>query len=171
MASPRRSRASRNPRLPLTREQYGTAPPTADFGPIFPGSPAGWISNWYNALTVSGSGMEGMGAGDVHAAAGAIAAFLAAQDVYKASPSAARDVAAVLTQSWLMHQFSGNSVSVTLNGGTRQFVRLADGSWIAPRAGRRYLSAGPASDLAATPPAVAIRISRCASRAASRRSV
>jgi RHS repeat-associated protein len=110
------------------------APPTADFGPIFPGSPAGWISNWYNALTVSGSGMEGMGASDVRAAAGAIAAFMAAQDVYKASPSAARDVAAVLTQSWLMHQFSGNSVSVTLNGGTRQFVRLADGSWTQPGA-------------------------------------
>ena len=33
-----------------------------------------------------------------------------------------------------MHQFSGNSVSVTLSGGTRQFLRLADGSWIAPGA-------------------------------------
>ena len=110
------------------------AVPTADFGPIFPGSPAGWTSNWYNALTISGSGMEGMGASDVRAAAGAIAAFMAAQDIYRDPPSAKRDVAAVLTQSWLMHQFSGNSVSVTLSGATRQFVRLADASWIAPGA-------------------------------------
>jgi hypothetical protein len=89
------------------------AVPTGTFGPITPGAPAGWIGNWYNALSISGSGLEGMGASDIRAAAGAIAAFLAVQDIYSAAPSAQRDVAAEFTQGWLMHQFAGNSVSQT----------------------------------------------------------
>ncbi len=76
--------------------------------------------------------MEGMGASDIRAAAAAIVAFMAEQDIYKASPSASRDTAAVLSQSWLMHQFSGNNISVTANGTTRQFVRVPDGSFVAP---------------------------------------
>jgi RHS repeat-associated protein len=106
--------------------------PTTDFGPIFPGSPAGWISNWYNSLSISSSGAEGMGASDIRAASSAIAAFMVAQDIYRSAPGVSRDTAAVLTQSWLMRQFSGNSVSVTVGGGTKQFVRVPDGSYVAP---------------------------------------
>ncbi len=108
---------------PLANEEYG---------PIFPGSSAGWVSSWDNALTISGSGMEGMGVSDVRAAAGAIAAFMVLQDLYRHSPTVARDVGAALDQAWLTHQFSGNVISAMVGGNTRQFVRLADGSWIAP---------------------------------------
>jgi hypothetical protein len=68
-------------------------------------------------------------------AAGAIAAFLAEQDIYKSAPSAQRDVAAVLTQSWWAQQLSANVATVSLGGSSRQFVRVADNSWMAPGPG------------------------------------
>jgi hypothetical protein len=58
------------------------------------------LPNWNNNLALSGSGMEALGASDIRGAAGAIAAFLAEQDIYRAAPSPQRDVAAVLTQAW-----------------------------------------------------------------------
>ena len=95
----------------------------------------GWVPNWNNNLALSGSGMEALGVSDIREAAGAIAAFLAAQDIYKAAPSVQRDVAAVLTQSWWVHQLTGNVATVTLGASSRQFVKLADNSWIAPGPG------------------------------------
>ena len=95
----------------------------------------GWVPNWNNNLALSGSGMEALGVSDIREAAGAIAAFLAAQDIYKAAPSVQRDVAGVLTQSWWVHQLTGNVATVTLGASSRQFVKLADNSWIAPGPG------------------------------------
>ena len=95
-----------------------------------------WVPNWNNNLALSGSGMEALGVSDIREAAGAIAAFLAAQDIYKSAPSVSRDVAAVLDlQSWWVHQLTGNVATVTLGASSRQFVRLADNSWIAPGPG------------------------------------
>ncbi|MBI3677515.1 MAG: RHS repeat protein, partial [Proteobacteria bacterium] len=76
-----------------------------------------------------------MGTSDVRAAASTIAAFLAEQDIYKSAQSTQRDVAAVLTQSWWVRQLTGNVATVTVGPSSRQFVKLASGTWIAPGAG------------------------------------
>ncbi len=105
-------------------------PNPQNFGPSVPSQPqSGWTSNWHNNLTVSGSGLEAMGQTDIRAAVGAIAAFAAAQDIYKASPSLPRDIAGVLTNAWWVRQLSGNVVTVALGHSTRQFVKLIDGTY------------------------------------------
>ncbi len=91
---------------------YSAAPaagvePGAPPIPTQPGG--GWVTNWQNNLALSGSGLEALGSSDPRAAAGAIVAFLAAQDIYaNNNPSPQRDAAAVLTQAWWSHQMSGN---------------------------------------------------------------
>ena len=95
----------------------------------------GWVPNWHNNLALSGSGMEALGASDIRGMAGAVAAFLAEQDIYKAAPSAQRDVAAVLTQSWWTHQMSANVATVTMGASSRQFIRTPDNAWFAPGPG------------------------------------
>ena len=98
-----------------------------------PGTP--WTTNWHSRLAVGSSGIEALGASDPRAAAGTIGAFLAMQDIYKASPSIQRDVAGVLVNSWWVKQVAGNTVTATLGAGSRQFVQLVDGTWITPGAG------------------------------------
>lgn len=94
-----------------------------------------WTTNWNNSLSISGSGMEAMGATDVRASAGTIATFLVMQDIYKASPSTQRETAAVLAGAWWVRQLSGNVVTVTVGQDSRQFVKRYDGQWIAPGPG------------------------------------
>ena len=55
-----------------------------------------------------------MGKSDVRAAVGTIAAFMAAHDIYKSTPSVQRDVAGVLTQAWWARQMMQNVVTTTL---------------------------------------------------------
>ncbi len=109
-------------------------------GPIYaPKTPTapnpGLTTNWQNALNLSGSSMEAMGASDVRTAVGTIAAFLAAQDVYKSAQSVPRDVTGVLIEAWWVQQHSGNVATVQLGASSRQFVRLPSGSWISPGGG------------------------------------
>jgi len=101
--------------------------------PTRPDSP--WTNNWQNGLSLSSSAMEAMGQSDVRAATTTIAAFLAEQDIYKAAVSAQRDTAAVLSQSWWVRKMQGNVVSVELGASARQFVKLANDTWIAPGSG------------------------------------
>ncbi len=78
-----------------------------------------------------------MGSSDPRAAAGAIVAFLAAQDIYaNNNPSPQRDAAAVLTQAWWSHQMSGNVASVSLGTSSHQFVKLATATGSRPAAAR-----------------------------------
>jgi RHS repeat-associated protein len=103
------------------------------YGPVDHTAPqTPWTTNWNSALNVSGSGLEAMGDTDVRTAAGTIAAFLAMQDVYKATPSAQRDVTGDLVGAWWARQLSGNVVTVNVGAGTRQFVRRIGGDWLAP---------------------------------------
>jgi RHS repeat-associated protein len=105
---------------------------TAKLGPVAHSEPQQpWTTNWNNTLTVSGSGLEMMGEGDIRATAGTIAAFLAAQDAYKAPVSPQREVAGALINAWWVKQLSGSVVSVNVGTSTRQFAKLVDGSWIA----------------------------------------
>ena len=100
-------------------------------GPAIPTQPSGgWVNNWQNNLALSGSGLEALGSSDPRAAAGAIVAFMAAQDIYaNNTPSPQRDAAAVLTQAWWAHQMSGNVATVSLGTASHQFVKLANGAW------------------------------------------
>jgi RHS repeat-associated protein len=108
------------------------------FGPLSHVEPqVPWTTNWNSTLNVSGSALEFMGdkekgAGDVRAAAGTIAAFLVAQDIYKsAAVSPQRTVAGVLVNSWWVRQLTGTVVTATVGTDSRQFVELVDGSWLA----------------------------------------
>lgn len=94
-----------------------------------------WTTNWNNTLNVSGSAMEAMGATDVRATAGTIAAFLAIQDIYKAAPSNQREAAAQISSAWWARQLTGNVVTATIGADSRQFIRRHDGQWFAPGAG------------------------------------
>lgn len=95
-----------------------------------------WSTNWHNTLTASGSGMEAMGATDVRATGGTIAAFLAMQDVYRSAPSAQREVTAALVGAWWAKQLTFNVVTVNVGSGSQQFVRRYDGGFFAPGPGR-----------------------------------
>lgn len=101
--------------------------------PIKPQTP--WTTNWHNELTVSADGLEAMGKTDARATAGTLAAFLALQDVYRASPSASREAAAGLVSAWWMKQVSGNVITASVGSDTRQFVRNIRGEWFLPGAG------------------------------------
>ena len=93
------------------------------FGPVSHTEPqAPWTTNWNNTLTVSGSGMEMMD-GDVRAVAGTVAAFMAQQDVYKATQSIQREVTGSLVGAWWVRQLTGNIVTATVGADSRQFVQ------------------------------------------------
>jgi RHS repeat-associated protein len=109
---------------------------TDEFGPeahIQPQAP--WTTNWNNTLTISGSGLETLGEGDIRATAGTLAAFLAAQDVYRSTPSISREVTGALIGAWWVRQLNGNVVSLNVGAETRQFVKLVNGVWAATGAG------------------------------------
>jgi RHS repeat-associated protein len=114
-------------------------PSDSDYSkPTDPGTP--WTTNWNSRLAVGSSGNEALGASDPRAAAGTIAAFLAMQDIYKATPTTQRDVAGVLANAWWVHQVAGNTVTATLGASTKQFLRLVDGTYITPGAGYASLA-------------------------------
>ncbi|MGQ0532182.1 MAG: hypothetical protein ACT4OF_05760, partial [Caulobacteraceae bacterium] len=109
--------------------------PSNAFGPETHTQPsAPWTSSWHNMLSMSASGLEAMGETDPRAAAGTIAAFLAQQDIYRASYSSQREAAALLVGAWQLKQISGNVVTVNVGADTRQFVRTVSGQYIAPGA-------------------------------------
>src|SRR6185312_2350430 len=111
-------------------------PPPSPYGATSSIAPyPGWTQSWKNSLSLSGSGMEAMGESDIRAAVGAIVAFATAQDIYQSSETAQREVAGILTQSWLVRQMMDNVASVNIGGNARQFVKLPDGSFIAPGTG------------------------------------
>ncbi|TPW00917.1 MAG: hypothetical protein FD125_2874, partial [bacterium] len=91
-----------------------------------------WTTNWNNTLNVSASGLEAMGESDVRAVAGTVAAFLVMQDIYRATPTTEREVAAALTAAWWMKHLAGNVVTATVGSNSQQFLRRADGQWFSP---------------------------------------
>ncbi len=96
----------------------------------------GWTTNWQSRLSMSGSGLEGLGQSDVRAAVPAIVAFYATQDVFGSTPvtTAATeiDITAGLVQAWWGHQIASNVVTATVGTSTRQFLQSAPGQYFAP---------------------------------------
>ncbi|MBV9989745.1 MAG: hypothetical protein JOZ72_00505, partial [Alphaproteobacteria bacterium] len=104
------------------------APPPPGQAPVTPVAPnPGWTTSWQNRLAFAGSGLEAMGQSDVRAAVGTLAAFAAEQDVYAQTPSMAREVTGVLTQSWWVRQMWSNTITVALGTQSRQFLGLPQG--------------------------------------------
>lgn len=115
----------------------GGRPPNGMMSHVSNAEPNGaWTTNWNNTLSVSASGLEAMGETDVRAVAGTVAAFLVMQDIYRATPTTEREVAAALTAAWWMKHLAGNVVTATVGTSSQQFLRRADGQWFSP--GGRY---------------------------------
>lgn len=115
----------------------GGRPPNGMMSHVSNAEPNGaWTTNWNNTLSVSASGLEAMGETDVRAVAGTVAAFLVMQDIYRATPTTEREVAAALTAAWWMKHLAGNVVTATVGSSSQQFLRRADGQWFSP--GGRY---------------------------------
>jgi len=93
---------------------------------------SGWLTEYTNTLTVSGSGLEAMGETDVRAAAATIAAFWAAQDTYRAVSGPKRELAGQLVVAWWLRQLNQNVATASLGTGTRQWLRRANGQWLRP---------------------------------------
>ncbi|HEX3365615.1 RHS repeat-associated core domain-containing protein [Phenylobacterium sp.] len=98
----------------------------------------GWTTPYNNTLTVSGSGLEAMGDTDARATIGTVAAFWAAQDLYRASPSLKRDVVGELIMAWWGHTMTQNVATVAVGTNTQQFVRKPNGTWFSPGPGTYY---------------------------------
>ena len=137
--------------------EWGAFPENTHLTPTSTIAPEpGWTTNWNNNLQMSGSGMEAMGKSDARAAVGTIAAFMAAQDIYSASPSVQRDVAGVLTQAWWARQMVHNIVTTTLGSKSQQFLSLPQGatlpsnsaSWFTPGSGETATLAMSAAPVA-----------------------
>ncbi len=114
---------------------FKSAPSACDaFGPCVGPIQGGWTHNWDLRFAVSGSGMEAMGGTSPRAAAGSLAAFLAMQDIF-ADPSRSdleKDVYATLAADWWRRQMVFNAATLTQGFQGKQYVRLVDGSWMAP---------------------------------------
>ncbi|HEX4711348.1 hypothetical protein, partial [Phenylobacterium sp.] len=95
----------------------------------------GWTTPYTNTLTISGSGLEAMGDSDARAATGTVAAFYAAQDLYRSAPSLKRDVVGELISAWWSHTLTQNVATVAVGTDTRQFVKKPSGAWFLPGPG------------------------------------
>jgi len=109
------------------------APCWGTTGPCLGPVSGGWVSNWDIYFGVSGSGAETLGDSTPRAAAGALVAFLAIQDIYASNLSPLyKDVFAAQAADWWRRQMIGNVATFTRGAQGIQFVKLTDGSWFAP---------------------------------------
>src|SRR5665213_3633525 len=104
------------------------------FGPCTGPVEGGWSQNWDVRFNNSGSGLEGMGATSPFAAAGALVAFMAMQDVFGQGGLADldKDVFAALVADWWRQTMVANVATVSRGFSGAQYVRLVDGTWMAP---------------------------------------
>jgi len=92
----------------------------------------GWVPAYANTFTISGSGLEAMGESDPRAATGTIAAFWAAQDAYKASPTLKRELAGQLITAWWLSTLQQNVATAAVGTSTRQWIKKPNGTWLTP---------------------------------------
>jgi RHS repeat-associated protein len=126
------------------QEPYGLAVTTSfknapvgcapQFGPCTGAPGGGWDGNWDFHFSLSSSGTESLGATSPRAAAGGLVAMLAMQDLYEQSgvSDLQKDVYAALIADWWRRQIVGNVATVGRGFSAEQYVRLVDGTWLAP---------------------------------------
>lgn len=93
----------------------------------------GVVSNWDGSASISGSGLEAMGASRIEAAAPTIAAFAALQDIYRAAPDNRREVIGALISDWWVSAIRFNVVSISQGAASEQHLNTGSG-WL-PAAG------------------------------------
>lgn len=87
------------------------------------------FTNLDGSLEVSKSDIEALGAGRPEYATTTLAAFVALQDIYSASPETAREVTGALAADWWSEGLNDNVVTVHQGASTSQYVRVLDGSY------------------------------------------
>jgi RHS repeat-associated protein len=104
------------------------------FGPCVAPIGGGWNQSWDVRFTLSGSGLQGMGATSPFEAAGSISAFIAMQDIFsEASVSTLnQDVFAALVADWWRRQMVGNVATINRGFSGAQYVLLVDGKFMPP---------------------------------------
>jgi RHS repeat-associated protein len=104
------------------------------YGPCVGPLQGGWNNSWDVRFNNSGSGEEALGATSPYAAAGSLAAFVAMQDIFSEASLANlnQDVYAALIADWWRQQIPANVATVSRGFSGQQYVRLVDGSWMAP---------------------------------------
>jgi len=115
----------------------------------FGGDLDGVVTNWDAGAQIGTSANEAMGGGRLSASASTLAAFAAMQDVWSAAPGAQREVAGELVADWWGRSLIGNVVTLSQGSASEQFVRLADGRFVA--------TAGGAATVTITGSRVAVR--------------
>jgi YD repeat-containing protein len=91
----------------------------------------GPIGNWQIGADISNSGFEAMGQSRIQAAAPTLVSFVAMQDLWGTLPrSARREVTGALVADWWADRLLFNVATIQQGGGTQQFVRLTDGSFL-----------------------------------------
>ena len=103
------------------------------FGPCTGPVQGGWNHNWDIRFTTTGSGLEALGATSPQAAAGTLVAFVAMQDLFTTgSSNLTQDVYSALVADWWRQQMVANVATVNQGFSGKQYVRLVDGTWLAP---------------------------------------
>ena len=94
----------------------------------------GFNHAWDLRFSNSGSGMEGLGQTSPFAAAGTLVSIAAMQDLYKETDRTdlEKDVYAALIADWWRQQMVANVATISRGFSGSQYVRLVDGSWLAP---------------------------------------
>lgn len=103
-----------------------------------PGLAAGWSHNLDIRAAVSGSGLEAMGNSNPLAAASSLVALYVAQRLYSAAaavdlPTLQRWISAPFVAQWWTTQLTYNVVTITEGASSKQFVRMADGTFLPPK--------------------------------------
>lgn len=95
-----------------------------------------WTDTFQIGATVSGSGLESMGASRMLNAVPSLITFMAMQKAYSGSVSGAdsvkREVSGALIGKWWADQISANVVSISRGSSVEQFVRRPDGGFNPP---------------------------------------
>ncbi|MGE0254355.1 MAG: RHS repeat-associated core domain-containing protein [Alphaproteobacteria bacterium] len=101
----------------------------------------GWTHDFAMSAGINSDGFRGLGKDSPIDAAAAIAAIYIARDLLSdTSFPLDRMMIATLVQRWFMDRLINNTVNVNLARETRQFLRLADGSYNPPLASSDRLS-------------------------------
>lgn len=99
-----------------------------------PGLGSGWTHNWHGSVAIRSAVDAGLGETTTAEAAPLMLATAVVRDLIANSParSAKNWVIAALVTDWATDQLIDNAASVTIGKRTLQFIRMPDGSYVAP---------------------------------------
>jgi len=93
------------------------------------------VSNWDGEAKIASSAYEAMGQSRAQAAVPTIVAFVVMQDMWKAAPSAEREVAGALAADWWADHVLANLITIFQGADAQQFVRVEGDRFIAAGGG------------------------------------